>query len=154
MKIKVEIDEGQNTTQMVFEGDRCRERVIQFLEALQVSSEQPQSQGQTQTRANNKNLTELPELDEDLTLKERLKLFLKYEYSDRWFGSKEAKRAYDTTYGKDLALSTVSTYLSRMYRGGFLERRGSRAEREYRVAEPPETDGSGVEEPSTGSGRI
>lgn len=146
MKIKVEIEEGESKTSMVFEGDRCRERVVQFLEALPNSSEQqPQAETQThRTEIGSGGLSDLPEMNEDLTLKERLKLFLKFEYSDEWFSSRAAKHAYDESYGEDLALSTVSTYLSRMYRDDFLERRGSRAEREYRVTEHPEEPTTGV----------
>lgn len=157
MKIKVEIvEEGQSSTSIEFEAGEaalCREKAVQFLEAFPISSgTQPQAETQTQgqgTRAEvgSGGLSDVPDLsgmNEDLTLKERLRMFLRHECSGEWFSSREAKRAYDQAYGDDLALSTVSTYLSRMYRDDVLERRGSRSEREYRIKNPPD------EGPTTG----
>jgi len=70
----------------------------------------------------------------DLTLKERLEMFLRYEYPRVWFSSLDVKRQYETVYGK-INLSTVSTYLARMYRDNILERRGNRNQREYRFGD-------------------
>lgn len=158
MKIKVEIvEEGQSSTSIEFEADEaalCREKAVQFLEAFPISSgTQPQAETQKQgtgTRAEigsggvSDDIPDLSGMNEDLTLKERLKMFLRHECSGEWFSSREAKHAYDEAYGDDLALSTVSTYLSRMYRDDILERRGSRSEREYRVKNPPESPATGV----------
>jgi hypothetical protein len=68
--------------------------------------------------------------NESLTIKERLELFLTFEYKDQWFTSLEVKRDYDRVYSS-INLSTVSTYLSRMYREGKLERMGNRNRRQY-----------------------
>ncbi|MBE0522948.1 MAG: hypothetical protein IBX40_01210 [Methanosarcinales archaeon] len=68
--------------------------------------------------------------NESLTIKERLELFLIFEYKDQWFTSLEVKRDYDRVYS-NINLSTVSTYLSRMYREGKLERMGNRNRRQY-----------------------
>ncbi len=78
----------------------------------------------------------------ELTLKERLEMFLKFEYPRTWFSSLDVKRHYEAVYHK-ISLSTVSTYLARMYRDGLLERRGGRNQREYRLLETP----GGLEEP-------
>ena len=69
--------------------------------------------------------------DATLTINERLELFLKYEYPRVWFSSQDIQEHYERIYGK-IKLSTVSTYLSRMYRKNLLERRGNRTQREYR----------------------
>ncbi|ADI73324.1 conserved hypothetical protein [Methanohalobium evestigatum Z-7303] len=69
--------------------------------------------------------------DATLTINERLELFLKYEYPRVWFSSQDIQEQYEKIYGK-IKLSTVSTYLSRMYRKNLLERRGNRTQREYR----------------------
>lgn len=74
--------------------------------------------------------------NESLTIKERLELFLNFEYEEQWFTSLEVKKDYDRTYG-NINLSTVSTYLSRMYREGKLERTGNRNQRKYRVRGEP-----------------
>lgn len=77
--------------------------------------------------------------NESLTIKERLELFLNYEYKDQWFTSLEVKKDYDRVYG-DIYISTVSTYLSRLYREGKLERLGNRNQRKYRVMEVNEPE--------------
>ena len=68
--------------------------------------------------------------DTTLTISERLELFLKYEYPHVWFTSQEIQGHYERVYGF-IKLSTVSTYLSRMYRKELLQRRGNRTQREY-----------------------
>ena len=68
---------------------------------------------------------------ESLTLKERLEMFLRFEYPRVWFTSLDVKRQYESVYEK-INLSTVSTYLARMYRDNILERRGNHNQREYR----------------------
>lgn len=71
---------------------------------------------------------------ESLTLKERLEMFLRFEYPRVWFTSLDVKRHYESVYGK-INLSTVSTYLARMYRDNILERKGNHNQREYRLRE-------------------
>jgi hypothetical protein len=75
--------------------------------------------------------------NESLTIKQRLELFLNFEYKGQWFTSLEVKRGYDRAYG-NINLSTVSTYLSRMYREDKLERMGNRNQRKYHIREEPE----------------
>lgn len=72
-----------------------------------------------------------------LTIKDRLRLFLRFEYRNSWFTSLDVKGRYEKQYGEEIKLSTVSTYLSRLHTEGFLERRGNRVEREYRIIEEP-----------------
>lgn len=68
--------------------------------------------------------------NESLTIKERLELFLNFEYKGQWFTSLDVKKDYDRVYST-INLSTVSTYLSRLYREGKLERTGNRNQRKY-----------------------
>ncbi len=70
--------------------------------------------------------------NESLTLKERLEMFLRFEYPRVWFTSLDVKKQYESVYGK-INLSTVSTYLARMCREDILERRGNHNQREYRL---------------------
>lgn len=69
--------------------------------------------------------------DTKLTITERLELFLKYEYPHVWFSSLNIQKHYERIYGP-IKLSTVSTYLSRMFGKKLLERRGNRTQREYK----------------------
>jgi hypothetical protein len=73
--------------------------------------------------------------DDSMTIKDRLKLFLKFEYRNAWFNTIDVKERYGQTYATEIKISTVSTYLSRLHNEGFLERRGNKIEREYRIAE-------------------
>ncbi len=75
---------------------------------------------------------------ESLTLKERLEMFLRFEYPRTWFTSLDVKRHYESVYGK-INLSTVSTYLARMHRDNILERKGNHNQREYRFIEESNT---------------
>lgn len=87
-----------------------------------------------------------------LTIKDRLKLFLKFEYRGRWFTTLDVKDRYEKQYGDEIKLSTVSTYLSRLNNEGFLERRGNRVEREYHIAGAGDTDTDNVSSVAERSG--
>ena len=123
MKISLEIVEGKMKTNVTFEGDLSKKRVLQLIEALDF---QPTPTETSCALPSSSDLT-----DETLTVKERLRLFLRYEYPKVWFTSIEVKEHYERAFG-NIPLSTVSTYLARMYKEGILERRGNRAQREYR----------------------
>lgn len=69
-----------------------------------------------------------------LSIKERLEMFLRFEYPGAWFSSLDVKRQYENVYGK-IGLSTVSTYLARMCHENILVRRGNRNQREYHFKE-------------------
>ena len=73
---------------------------------------------------------------DDLTIKERLVSFLRYDERapEGWFTSSQVKRIYETLFEANLRLSTISTYLANLHSDGILERKGSRAKRQYRVA--------------------
>ncbi|MDY6931776.1 MAG: hypothetical protein SVJ22_07705, partial [Halobacteriota archaeon] len=111
MRIRIEIiDDLEDKTSMEFEGRLCKERLINFIEAydftIQESDEKiqvPRSRG-----------SEI----EELTIKGRMESFLKFDYHNDWFTSLDVKQAYDSMYEENINISTVSTYLSRMYRDG------------------------------------
>ncbi|MDO8124211.1 MAG: hypothetical protein Q6364_07520 [Candidatus Hermodarchaeota archaeon] len=50
-----------------------------------------------------------------------------------WFTSKDIQELYERTFHPPLRLATASQYLKRMHDNGTLTRRGSAAQREYRV---------------------
>jgi len=137
MKINMEIvyDDGTKTT-VSFEGALTKKRVLQMIEALDFQPTPAETSSRLTSQDFVQDIAQLS--DETLTIKERLKLLLRYESSGIWFTSKEAKVHYERTF-EHIPLSTVSTYLGRMYRAGILERRGSRVQREYRyVSKAPE----------------
>jgi len=73
--------------------------------------------------------------NENITLKERLELYIKKEFPDKnkWFTSLDIQKSFYEITSERLSLSTVSTYLSRMYQNEILDRRGNRTQRRYRL---------------------
>ncbi len=80
----------------------------------------------------------------DLTIKERLAYFLRYEKKapKDWFTSSQVMKIYEEAYGENVSLSTLSTYLANMHSEGILIRKGSRAKRQYRLAKIVSPSGS------------
>ncbi|MHA1265696.1 MAG: hypothetical protein ACTSRS_10740 [Candidatus Helarchaeota archaeon] len=71
---------------------------------------------------------------EHLSIREKLEQIVK-EIKYGWFTSDHIRELFSYTFHEEIKPSTVSTYLARMFQEGQLERRGTRARREYRVAE-------------------
>ena len=67
-------------------------------------------------------------------IREKLELIVK-EIKHGWFTSDHIRELYSYHFQEEIKPSTVATYLARMFNDNLLERRGSRARREYRVAE-------------------
>lgn len=105
-----------------FEGEFTAESAIKFILASSRTRIEPSIQMPASSAAGEKG---------NLTLKERLEMFLRFEYPGVWFTSLNVKKHYESVYGR-IGLSTVSTYLARMARENILIRRGNRNQREYR----------------------
>ena len=161
MKIRIEI-EGKNAGSLTYKGPSAAETSLEYINSIEGDTAEIQITKNDGTKAyaefegefwnmsatkfilsTVKSERDLPEPlqsipsespEPDLTLKERLEMFLRYEYPRVWFSSLDVKRQYEVVYGK-INLSTVSTYLARMYRDSILERRGNRNQREYRFGD-------------------
>jgi hypothetical protein len=102
-----------------FEGEFLGVSAIKFIESVVLSDiEATETSFSSNSAAPN------------LTLKERLEMFLRFEFSGVWFSSLDVKKRYESVYGK-IGLSTVSTYLARMHRDNKLEKRGNHVNREF-----------------------
>ncbi len=122
MKIKIEIeDKGMKSTHE-FEGAINRDKIIDFLDAAGVFLE----------ASDGLQVDPLPRSTSSHTLRDRLEIFVREEFPSSWFSSNDLKDRYEIIVD-DIKLSTVSTYLSRMYQDGVLERRGNRNQRQYRL---------------------
>ena len=71
---------------------------------------------------------------DSLSIREKLELIVK-QIKHGWFTSDHIRELYLYHFHEEIKPSTVSTYLARLFEENELERRGSRARREYRVAE-------------------
>jgi hypothetical protein len=129
MKVRVEVtDEEGMKTSMEKEGDLQSE----MLKQLTIRDVMRFLEAQLSPLAN---LNPYDSGIEDLTIKERLASFLRYDERapKEWFTSSELRRRYEEVFDENVRLSTVSTYLASMHSEGMLERKGSRAKRQYRV---------------------
>ncbi|NJD77636.1 MAG: hypothetical protein FIB08_11155 [Candidatus Methanoperedens sp.] len=155
MKIRLEI-EGKNAGSVNYRGPDSAEMAIAYLNSIDAEEIQVNLVSDDGTKAfaefegeisaisasrfilsaaKSKLTRESPQVGEngsELTLKERLEMFLKFEFSRIWFSSFDVQKKYEDVYG-NISLSTVSTYLARMYRDNLLERRGNRNQREYHI---------------------
>ena len=122
-------DDGEDII-MESEGADWADVIIRFVENFPTGTRtRPTGSGAAATSR----IPDAP-LPESLSVRERLELFLKYEYPQVWFTSTDIKNHYERIYDP-INQSTVSTYLARMCTRGVLERRGNRVQREYRVYE-------------------
>lgn len=154
MKIRLEI-EGKNEASLSYKGPESAEAAVAYLNSIEADEVSIRLVKDDGTRANAEFSGKAPAVsaakfitavardkveqtsisaidDKPLTLKERLEMFLRFEFPGAWFSSLDVKRRYESVYGK-INLSTVSTYLARMQRNNLLERRGNRNQREYRL---------------------
>ncbi len=163
MKIRLEL-EGKNAGSISYKGPEAAEMAAAYLNSIEASEAEVYIVKEDGTKAFaefsgefwnisatkfilsaakgkseqsvSSSVEELP--GESLTLKERLEMFLRFEYPGVWFTSLDVKKHYENVYGK-INLSTVSTYLARMHRDNLLERKGNHNQREYRFIEEIKT---------------
>jgi hypothetical protein len=161
MKIRLEI-EGKNGGSINYRGDDSAEMAISYLNSIEADEIQIYLSNDDGTKAfaefegefltlsatrfiqasvKSKSVQQetlfsshMDDSESQLTLKERLEMFLRFEFPRMWFSSFDVKKRYEDVYG-NISLSTVSTYLARMYRDSLLERRGNRTQREYHIKE-------------------
>ncbi|MEM3526164.1 MAG: hypothetical protein QXV37_02010 [Candidatus Jordarchaeaceae archaeon] len=73
---------------------------------------------------------------ETLSMKERVELVLLKCFRHGWFTSNDVQEQYFNLFKEDVPLSTISTYLARLYDepgGSILERTGNRKQYRYRL---------------------
>jgi hypothetical protein len=71
---------------------------------------------------------------DSLSQKEKVFALCKHNHPSEWVRSQDIQEEYEILFGEPIKLSSLSTYLSRFYWEGALERKGSRAQWEYRIA--------------------
>ena len=72
---------------------------------------------------------------DSLSQKDKVYLLLRKNHPGEWVTSTDLQEEYESVYGEKIKLSSISTYLARFYEHGAVERRGSRAQREYKLIE-------------------
>jgi len=133
MKIRLEIidDDGFKRsveTEHDIKSPKTAAKLIKFMQDAGIPVHQSGGSSSGPYLHSEKNVSET-----SMTLKERLRLFLKFEFENGWFTSSDVKLGYELNYTTNIPLSTVSTYLARLCREEFLIRRGTRKQMEYRL---------------------
>ncbi|MFV2040972.1 MAG: hypothetical protein ACC644_03175 [Candidatus Hydrothermarchaeales archaeon] len=135
MKIKIEISDGKTKTNLLIEGEdhfTAKQKIDHFIDF---------AYNAPKTTVTSKFTPEilpgwLMEYDmKNLSQKEKLSILLEREHIGEWVRSQDLKEEYEQIWGGEIKLSSVSTYLSRFYEEGRIERQGSRAQREYKFTE-------------------
>jgi len=125
----IESDDGKAKVLRNFEKvsyTEARDRTIEFLKYIYKSEVLPEIEESWLTQHDIENLSQ----------KDKLLLLLKHNHPDEWVKSQHLKEEYEIIYGERINLSSVSTYLARFYESGVADRRGSRAQREYKYTIP------------------
>lgn len=119
-KIKIELcdNDGEQVT-LSLSGHFSSERLISLLHLLDDN---------LYTKSANKNGQTVVK-----TVKDKILDLIKNELSKIWFTGKDLSLLYVDKYGELIKQSTVSTYLMRLYAGGYLERKGNRSCWQYRL---------------------
>ncbi len=118
IKIEVTADDGNKLT-VVFEGKINRNKILQVLDFVELLGGMP-------AQVENKTLSSLSKFD-------KLHNIVNSKFPIGLFTSQEIMISYEDTFSEPIGLSTVSTYLSRLTRRGFLVRSGSFVERRYKL---------------------
>jgi hypothetical protein len=135
MKIKIEIEDGKTKSNLVLDKEdlyTAKLRIEQFLNFAYGGAEKGADEG-----FKPEFIPEwIGEYDiQDLSQKEKLYILVEREHKGDWVRSQDIKEEYEQVWGEEIKLSSVSTYLGRFHEKGQMERKGSRAQREYRFFE-------------------
>ncbi|NHV46123.1 MAG: BlaI/MecI/CopY family transcriptional regulator [Candidatus Verstraetearchaeota archaeon] len=103
-KLKIEYsNKNGNKITIIYNGNLSKERILKLIEFFETNDEnKPQSM--------------------KTTLRERILNIIFNEFCNVWFTSKDVINVYTKKYDESIKPSTISTYLSRLYDNGYLER--------------------------------
>ncbi len=118
VKIEVTSDNGDKLS-VIFKGKINRNKLLQVLDFVELLGGMPAVEEE-------KTLFSLSKFD-------KLHNIVNSKFPIGWFTSQEIMISYEDTFNEPIGLSTVSTYLSRLARRGFLIRSGSFVERRYKL---------------------
>ena len=119
-RVKIDIfDQDGNKISISLEGNITRKKVLHILDLIELLSGSASS--------------EIPNTNSKKSKYNRLQFLIEKEFPISWFSSEQIHVAYEDSYVEPISISTVSTYLSRLTKHGFLLRRGSRGRRLYRI---------------------
>lgn len=127
-RLKVEFcDENGELVTVALSGQFSKERIIQVIDLFDTNNAQDRLNKNNVTRTSMDNIIDL----------------IKIKFNENWFTSKDISSSYKEQYHKTIKSSTISTYLTRMYNNGYLERKGNRTCWQYHLMTSISTDAVG-----------
>ena len=129
-KIEIDFDDKGKIKKLSFGEDVSTSKIMEIINGIRNPQNIPSTQQDT-TPVNvqqNENV-----VLEDLSIKDKLMILLRKNFRHGRFTSKDVQEFYESEYGELVKISTISTYLSRLFEEGILDRTGSRKKREFRL---------------------
>jgi len=126
-KMRVELfDSDGNRYTIAFEGQVTRDKALRLLDLVELLGGAP---GENPITPSN---TPIP--NQSQSRFEKVQLIIQKNYPLIWFSSKEIQSTYEQELKEPIALSTISTYLSRMAVKGLLMRIGGPNNLKFKTA--------------------
>lgn len=117
-RLKVEFcDENGEQVTVAVSGQHAKERLMQIIGLFE--------NNESSTLLENKNVT--------MTAMQKIIEVIRIKANNVWFMSKDVSLLYNDVYHEAIKPSTISTYLSRLYVNGYLERKGNRSCWQYHL---------------------
>lgn len=117
-RLKVEFcDENGEQVTVAVSGQHAKERLMQIIGLFE--------NNESSTSLENKNVT--------MTAMQKIIEVIRIKANNVWFMSKDVSLLYNDMYHEAIKPSTISTYLSRLYVNGYLERKGNRSCWQYHL---------------------
>jgi len=121
-RIRVEVFDGAgNRYAVAFDGEVTRDKALRLLDIVELLGGMP---GVNPSKS--ETVSELPKL-------EKMRLIVDRHFPIIWFSSKDVQTVYEQELKEPIALSMVSTYLSRMAERGILMKTGFPNNKRYRM---------------------
>lgn len=117
-RIKIEIcDTNGEQITVALSGQVAKDKLLKILQIIDNETPTPPTTTSTVTK----------------TTKDKLLDVIATDLSKVWFTSKDLSLLFQERFHEPIKPSTISTYLTRLYSNGYLERKGNRACWQYRL---------------------
>lgn len=121
-RMRVEVFDGSgNRYAVTFDGEVTRDKALRLLDIVELLGGMPGV-----NPSESEPISELPKL-------EKMRLIVDRHFPIIWFSSKDVQTVYEQELKEPIALSMVSTYLSRMAERGILMKSGFSNSKRYRM---------------------
>jgi hypothetical protein len=120
-KLRVEIFNNGDHYTITFEGQVTREKTLRLLDLIELLGGMPSINPETTCSPS------------ELSKIEKVRLVAEKIFPMSWFSSRELQGAYEKQFNEPIHLSTTSTYLSRLTKRGFFNKKNTSKKTRYRL---------------------